>query len=324
MPFVSVVVPCYKAKEYVTATLHALEAQTYRDFEVILVDDCSPDGTYEFLLETVKNYTVPMRVVKNPVNTGPAGARNLGTSVSEASYIAFCDSDDTYTPDFLAKMVASATASDADMVFCNHKKVTPEGDEIAKTAFPEGFAGANASKKEILALDADSLCTLLIRREIVASIPQPELRNGEDMAVIPLMIMKSERFAFWDDCLYNYVCRPGSLSLSASEGVVRSLEASFAHILAHKPEGFETEIEYLGIRNLIYGALLNHFKYTKDKKKPREILDSFEKSYPAWRKNPYIADMPARKRLFLSFAKRRFFLGIRLLAYLHKRLTEKR
>ena len=323
MPFVSVIVPCYRAKEYITPTLAAFAAQTYRDFEVILVDDSSPDDTYDFLLAQVSAYDYPIRVVKNPVNTGPAGARNLGVSLSEAEYIAFCDSDDSYEPDYLAKMAEAALAG-ADMVFCNHKKVTPEGSFISRTEFPADFLRENATKKDVLTLNADSLCTILLRRTTILTTPQPNLRNGEDMAVIPLLIAKSERFAFIDDCLYNYVCRPGSLSLSASEGTVRSLEASFAHILAHKPDGFEAEIEYLGIRNLIYGALLNHFKYTKDKKKPREILDNFEKSYPAWHKNPYIAGMPGYKRIFLRFAKRRFFLGVRLLSALHKRLTEKR
>ena len=163
-----------------------------------------------------------------------------------------------------------------------------------------------------------------MRRDIVTVTPQPNLRNGEDMAVIPLMMLKSGRFAFVDDCLYNYVCRPGSLSLSASATVVRSLEASYAHILANKPEGYDTEIEFLGIRNLLYGALLNHFKYTRDRKKPSEILSDFEKTHPAWHKNPYLKEMPRYKRIFLHFAKHRFFFGARLLAQLHKRLTEKR
>lgn len=323
MPFVSVIVPCYCAKAYIATTLNALNCQVFRDFEVLLVDDCSPDNTYEFLLEIIKNYDFPARVIKNARNTGPAGARNLGVSLSQSSYIAFCDSDDTYTPDFLAKMVASATASDADMVFCNHRKITPDGDEIAQTEFPNEIMCASKTKQQILTLNADSLCTLLIRRSIITNTPIPDLRNGEDMAVIPLMILHSERFAFVDECLYNYICRPGSLSLTASDRVTDSLIQAFQYIEENKPDGFSTEIEYLGIRNLLYGALLNHFKHTKDPQKPREILANFEKKYPTWHKNPYIADMPTRKRLFLAFAKRRFFLGIRLLAFLHKRLTEK-
>lgn len=323
MPFVSVIVPCYCAKEYVMSTLDALEAQSYRDFEVILVDDCSPDGTYDFLNELIHRYTISMRVVKNPVNTGPAKARNLGVSLSEAEYIAFCDSDDTYEPDFLSKMVEAAKA-EADMVFCNHKKVSPEGEEIARTAFPAAFRREGATKQEVLSLDADSLCTLLIRRRLLVETPIPNLRNGEDMAVIPLLMLKSERFAFVDDCLYNYVCHPGSLSTGAGEKVTASLIASYAHITENAPAEYGTEIEYLGIRNLIYGALLNHFKYTKDKQRAREILSDFEVKHPAWHKNPYVRQMPIYKRIFLRFARWRMLFCVRLLARIHKRLTEKR
>ncbi len=323
MPFVSVIIPCYRAKESITPTLAALEAQTYRDFNVILVDDCSPDGTYEFLCEAVRTYTTPMCVVKNSVNTGPAKARNLGVSLSTAEYIAFCDSDDTYEPDFLEKMVAAA-GEGADMVFCNHKKVTPSGEEIARTSFPEDFPRKDASKKAILTLDADSLCTLLIRRAVITETPIPDLRNGEDMAVIPLLMLRSERFAFVDECLYNYICHPGSLSTSAGDKVTASLIASYAHIEENAADGCEEELEYLGVRNLVYGALLNHFKYTKDKTKPREILADFEEKHPHWHKNKYLSEMPVYKRVFLRFAKRRMFFCVRILARIHKRLTEKR
>lgn len=323
MPFVSVIIPCYRAKENIIPTLAALEAQTFRDFDVILVDDCSPDGTYDFLCEAIQEYTISIRVIKNKKNTGPAGARNLGISFSTAEYIAFCDSDDTYELDYLQKMVA-AVKDGTDMVFCNHKKLTPIGEEIARTSFPKKFLREGSSKQTILTLDVDALWMILIRRTIIAETPIPNLRNGEDMAVIPLLILKSERFAFVDDCLYNYVCYPGSLSTCAGEKVTSSLIASYAHLEGSIPARYKEELEFLGIRNLLYATLLNHFKYTKDKSKPKEILSNFEYNHPLWHKNRYLTEMPVYKRIFLRLAKWRMFFCVRILARIHQRLTEKR
>ena len=84
---------------------------------------------------------------------------------------------------------------------------------------------------------------------------------------------------------------------------------------------YATAHYYYGTRK---NCLLNHFKYTKDKQKARAILSSFEESHPAWHENPYLKEMPLYKRIFLRFTKHRFFLGVRLLAQLHKHLTEKR
>ncbi len=320
MAFVSVIIPCYKAQDFIHRCLEALEQQTYQDFEVILVDDASPDNTLAVLEEYRARSPLCVTVTANEVNAGPAASRNRGIAIATGTYVAFCDSDDYYQPDYLERMVAQSEGGQADMVLCNSRKVT--GNNVFNiTLFKDMPKTADAT--QVLALGIDSLCSLMVRREIAVEVPLPSLRNGEDMAVIPLMMMRCRRFGFVEECIYNYVCRPGSLSLSAHAGVTESLERSFDHILAHQLPGFRQEIEFIGIKNLVYGGLLNHFKVQKDPTAAWTLLDKFEQRYPHWYGNRSIGSLPLFKKSFLFFAKMRWSAPLRLMCFVHRVITEK-
>ena len=320
MPCISVIIPVYNASGYIENCLKALEQQSFRDFDVIFVDDCSTDDTAEVIRGFFVGSDLKITLLRNEENAGPGVSRNRGIQHSDAEYVCFCDSDDWYDADYLEQMVAASRNGQADMVLCNSRKVTARGtvDIPLLKNMP-----SDASARQVLAIGIDSLCCLMVRREIAASVPQPALRNGEDMAVIPLMIMRCSRFGFVEACIYNYLCRPGSLSLSASIKGVSMLEQSFEHIAAHRDPGFEREIEFIGIKNLVYGGLLNYFKAEKKAVPARELLECFERNYPRWYANPYRRGLPLFKKLFVFFAKVRWFLPLRLMCRVHRLLTER-
>ncbi len=320
MAFISVIIPCYKAQEHIHRCLDALERQTYRDFEVILVDDASPDNTRAVLEAYRTRSPLAITVTANEVNAGPATSRNRGIALATGTYVAFCDSDDYYQPDYLERMVAQSDDGQADMVLCNSRKVT--GNNTVDVPLFKGTS-PTTDVRQVLALGVDSLCSLMVRREIAAAVPLPPLRNGEDMAVVPLLIMRCRRFGFVEECIYNYVCRPGSLSLSAHDGVTESLERSFDYILEHRLPGFEQEIEFVGIKNLVYGGLLNHFKVHKNPAAAWALLDRFEQHYPRWYRNESIGRLPLFKKVFLFFARVRMSAPLRLMCFVHRALTEK-
>lgn len=323
MALVSVIVPCYNAEKYIIKCLDALSGQSFDDFDVILIDDCSTDSTYEVIQSYRDSHKLNIIYLKNEVNSGPAHSRNFGVEVSDSEYIAFCDSDDWYEPDYLSSMIDAAKAADADIVLCNSRKVSEDGKIIASDT--SCALSQPISVRDMLVLGVDSFCRMLVRRSIVIATPAPNIRNGEDMAVIPLMITKAKRFSIVDKPLYNYLCRPGSLSMNATEKTVLSLEKSYEHIICNCTviEEYTDEIELIGIKNLVYGALLNHFKFSKDKARARDILCRFESNYPLWHKNKYIKTLPLYKRVFVRLAKKRCFGLIRCMCHVHKSITER-
>lgn len=100
-PLVSVIIPAYNAEAFLADAIDSVLSQTYRNLEVIVVDDCSTDGT----ADVAARYGGAVTCVRHPVNMGPAAARNTGIERSRGELIGFNDADDLWEPDLLAKQV---------------------------------------------------------------------------------------------------------------------------------------------------------------------------------------------------------------------------
>ncbi|PIR15746.1 MAG: family 2 glycosyl transferase, partial [Elusimicrobia bacterium CG11_big_fil_rev_8_21_14_0_20_64_6] len=109
MPRVSVVIPAYAAERFITATLDSVAAQSYRDFEIVVVDDGSPDDTQLVVEAWLRNTGVPGICVRRP-NGRIAAARNTGLEHAKGELIALLDHDDFWTPDKLELTVAEFDA----------------------------------------------------------------------------------------------------------------------------------------------------------------------------------------------------------------------
>lgn len=114
-PLVSVIIPTYNRKNTLKRSIDSVLAQTYRNFEIILVDDCSTDGTMEYVeAEYGKVSEVNIVYVRNDSNLGAGASRNVGASYASGDYIAFHDSDDVWYPDKLEKQMR-------EFAHCNDK-----------------------------------------------------------------------------------------------------------------------------------------------------------------------------------------------------------
>lgn len=102
---VSVVIPCFNASDYIVSTINSIQDQTYKNLEIIVVDDCSTDNSYE-IIKKIKANSKNIKILKTESNTGgPATPRNIGIKNSTGEYIAFCDADDIWHPQKLEVQV---------------------------------------------------------------------------------------------------------------------------------------------------------------------------------------------------------------------------
>ena len=116
LPGVSVILPMYNAQRYIQSCVLSVLNQTFRDFELICVDDCSTDETLKLVIELAQK-DGRVKVVRLPKNSGAASEpRNTGIRLSRGKYIAFLDSDDMYTPTALEELVTAAEKWKADVV----------------------------------------------------------------------------------------------------------------------------------------------------------------------------------------------------------------
>ena len=129
MPTVSILVPVYKAEKTLDACVESILAQSYADFELLLIDDASPDHCPEMC--DVWAEKDPRIRALHPAKTGPgpSGARNAGLDAAKGQWLTMVDSDDTVAPDLMEKLLAGAERSGAELVLCNCCPVTEDGAE---------------------------------------------------------------------------------------------------------------------------------------------------------------------------------------------------
>lgn len=112
---VSIIVPMYNTKPYVQRCLESLINQSYKNIEIIIVDDNSTDGSYDIIESYLQEYPHLIKYFKNEQNSGVGFSRNLGIEISTGKYISFVDSDDWIDTDFIIKLVLSIEKNKADI-----------------------------------------------------------------------------------------------------------------------------------------------------------------------------------------------------------------
>ena len=117
VPLISVIIPMYNAEKYIESCLDSLAAQTFKDFEVIVVDDCSTDRSVEIVDGISDKFNGRLHLLKREKNSGGAAIpRNVGMRFSHGKYIAFCDNDDMFTSSALADLYKIAEDTQADVL----------------------------------------------------------------------------------------------------------------------------------------------------------------------------------------------------------------
>ena len=129
---VSIVVPVYNAANYIEKTIEMVCRQTYKDWELILVDDASRDESAQVIENYIKNQGKRIRLIRKKVNQGAAEARNTGIDASAGRYIAFLDADDLWQKDKLEKQLAFMKEKNASFSFTGYEFADENATPLGK------------------------------------------------------------------------------------------------------------------------------------------------------------------------------------------------
>lgn len=133
---VSVIVPVFNAEIYLCSCVNSILKQTYRDFELLLIDDGSTDQSAK-ICDDFQNKDARIKVIHNK-NHGVSYSRNTGLLLAKGKFIAFCDADDMYEKGYLQKLVDAAENQAADIVICNYSYFCQTGVKTVSNK-PSGF-----------------------------------------------------------------------------------------------------------------------------------------------------------------------------------------
>ncbi|GHU75177.1 hypothetical protein FACS189461_0930 [Spirochaetia bacterium] len=129
MILVSIITPNYNCSRFIGKTIESVLAQTYQNWEMIIVDDCSTDGSYEIALDYARKDS-RIKVYRTEHNSGAALCRNKAIELSQGQYLAFLDSDDLWLPEKLEKQLKFMQENDCDFSFTEYELIDEEGRQI--------------------------------------------------------------------------------------------------------------------------------------------------------------------------------------------------
>lgn len=209
---VTIVVPVYKVEKYIDRCIKSILNQTYKNLEIILVDDGSPDNCGE-ICENYAQKDERIKVVHKE-NGGLSDARNAGISISNGKYISFIDSDDYIDPEYIELLYKTIKKDKSDMAISSHKVIYENGTVLEKATKEESILKPKEVLKRILYDDGIDLSAWakLYKIDLFKEIRYPKGRLFEDAATTYKLVDKCEKISIISRSTYNYIIRGNSIT----------------------------------------------------------------------------------------------------------------
>jgi glycosyltransferase involved in cell wall biosynthesis len=224
-PAVSVIIPAYEVAPYISEALDSVLAQEFKDYEIIVINDGSPDtAELERVLEPYREHLVYLK--QN--NRGAAAARNAGLYVARGEFVAFLDADDFWQPDFLAAQMGFLKAHEGcDLVYADALLFgeTPQAGRTYMQTTPS--KGAVTFESLITARCNVITSGVVARRQVILDVGlfDEQLKRAHDFDLWLRMVRHGAHAAYQKKVLLNYRVRRDSLSGDSIQRVERELDA---------------------------------------------------------------------------------------------------
>lgn len=217
MPLVSIIMPAYNSEKYITDSINSVIAQTYKNWELIIIDDCSIDDTAriasEFQINEPRIY-----LYKNRYNCGVSETRNFGISIANAQWIAFLDSDDIWDTQKLEIQIKYALENHSDFLFTGVVFIKEDGTSLSWIMNVPQIV----SYKQLLKHNIISCSSVLIRKELIENIGMHDDRTHEDFALWLSVLKNGNKACGIDEPLLSYRLSEGSKSGNKLKSIVMS------------------------------------------------------------------------------------------------------
>ena len=235
--------PSYNTGRFIKESIESVLAQTYSNWELIIVDDCSPDNTDDI----VAPYLTDDRIcyIKNEKNSGAAVSRNRALREAKGKWVAFLDSDDLWHPDKLEKQIAFMVENDYKFTYTDYR-IQLNGEWL-----PYVYTGPKVvNKRKMKDYCYFSTITVMYEREYVGLIQIEPVRKNNDYAMWLKIIEKSPCYRF-PECLSSYIKHDGSISSGSKFKLIKH------HYILWRVAEHKNPISacVLTVRNLFWGVL---------------------------------------------------------------------
>lgn len=212
MPLISVIVPVYNIMDYLPRCVQSLLRQTYRNLEILLVDDGSTDGTGQ-LCDQLAAQDGRIHVLHKE-NGGTSSARNLGIEAARGEFLGFVDSDDYVESDMYMQLYRAAGAREGWLIQVGRDEVDEQGGQLPSICripeCEESFSSVQFLEELLMHRGDCSFCTKLVPRRLLGEDRFPEKQLNEDFHLMIRLLQRAEGVVSLPVCGYHVFYRLGS------------------------------------------------------------------------------------------------------------------
>lgn len=315
-PKYSIITPMFNSFELMGRYFESLNNQTYKNFEVIIVDDFSTDGSYEKVRAYASKSPLTISVYRAEKNMGPGNARNIGMDKARGEWITFVDNDDWIDIDTIEKINAVIEREKTDCVIYDYYTTNGNEKKMARSLYSaeRGFVPLNKCISDVRNHTVGKVYKLNKLKQ--HNIFYPKLRRCEDVAFVCRAVEACESVYYMNEPLYYYYQRSTSLSNNKQLDETDMIKA-FGILEDALGDKYPVELKDKSVPDLLYGVLLMMCKAGKSNKEIKNYINEYEKKYPFWWKCDSVNHLGSAKKMFLTAAKLRQPFIMKQFATLH-------
>ena len=247
---VSIIMPSYNTAKYIGESIKSVQAQTYTDWELIIVDDCSTDNTDDIIKEYLSDERI--KYLKNEKNSGAAVSRNYALREAKGKWIAFLDSDDTWHPEKLEKQIAFMLDNGYKFTYTDYM-IQLNGEWLPYVYYgPE-----KVNERKMKDYCYFSTITVMYEREYIGLVQIESVRKNNDYAMWLKIIKKAPCYRL-PEVLSYYIKHEGSISSGSKLKLIKH------HYILWRVAEHKNPVSacVLTLRNLFWGVI-KKIKYKK-------------------------------------------------------------
>ena len=289
----SIIMPVYNTEKYLNKCFKSFVKTLPMKTEVIVINDGTKDNSEEIILKYAEEYDFIKYIKKE--NGGLSSVKNLGLSLAKGRYVIYIDSDDYVSSDMYSTMLKKAIDKEADMVYCDVLMVFDKTVRYCSTTNYD-------TDDELMQLLDGSLMAAswnkMVRKELYKDLSFPEKLNNEDVAVTPLLFLRSKKTLKISSPFYKYVQRAGSIQNSGFSNkrymIFDTAKICFDRMKKEKySEDIRLKVEGAVVTHQILAMLIYLIPKVEDEEERKELLREFSDRYNSlglMKNNHYITE----------------------------------
>lgn len=318
MVTLSIVVPIYNTEKYLTKCIDSLLHQDMDDYEILLVNDSSPDNAQNIIDEYKQKFPA---IIKSFIkeNGGLGDTRNYAIPFAEGKYIMFVDSDDYIKENSLKKLCQMMEEKELDILVYDFIKVYDNRQFIHEKSMH------SVSTEEYI-MSTPNACNKIFNKDIFIrhGITFPTDIWYEDLAVIPGLAKYTDKIDYVNEGIYFYQFRNESIMNQIRYNPkILDMILSIQNLQHFLEPDFKQEIEFLSLHHLFYGSSLKLLPF-KCYDEIIACIEAHEKHYPHWRHNSYYVTKEKLFKIYCNLLSQRKFFLCRCLLVLKTKIKSSR